>query len=113
MLFTADKPPHLPWRDPVLMFEDSSRPYRHCDLIFGNADFSANQVLGLANPRFGVHVDAGVAKSARGKDRNRNKIREPPVAREQIGTEGHLGGIELLIAEHAPEGLLHAQRQIG
>jgi hypothetical protein len=53
-----------------------------------------------------------MAEGAGGKNRYRDEPRRSTVPSHEVGAQREFGRVEFLIAQHAPEGLLDAERQI-
>jgi hypothetical protein len=66
----------------------------------------------LGDVRLEIHVDRRVAELARGEHRNGNDPVLSAGFGDGPGGQGHLGGVELEVPQHPPEGFLRRQRQI-
>src|ERR671936_879024 len=81
-------------------------------LVVGDADALAFQLAWLAQRRIGAYVERVLAKNARRKDRNGDEARIALGAQDGVGGERHLGDVELLVVQHAPERFARPQREV-
>ncbi len=94
---------------PELVGEQGSRPDVGGQLVLGDADPLALQVLGPGDAAVGADVDGGVAESPRGEHRNAD-VRAVAARRSQRkGRQRQLADVERLLAEGAEEDLLRLQ----
>ena len=89
----------------VMVGEDTADPDRRRHLVFRITDALADQVFRFVDAGGGVDVDAGVAKEAAWKNRNRDKRTVRFEQRDGVGGQRHFRRLELLVAQHAEEGL--------
>ena len=112
-LFPTREPVHFLELHAVLVLQDATLPDGRGHLVLGDADPLACKVAGFLDAGAGMDVDPGMPEGAGGEHGNRHEPRGSLVLRHQVGPHGHLGGVEILVAQHAPEGFLHAERQVG
>src|SRR4029453_15942015 len=113
LLLPAVAPMDLVGPHAVFVLHHAAHPDHRRDLIFGQADALAAQVLRGADASTGADVDAGVAEDARYESRDADIGRGAPRDRAQIARERQLRDIELVELEGAVEDLLRIERQIG
>jgi hypothetical protein len=80
-------------------------PDRRCHLVLGNADALVLQVFGPVDPGVDMDVDRRVAELARREDRDGDEREVAARPAGHVAAERHLGHVELLVHQHAPEDL--------
>src|SRR5439155_548428 len=76
------------------------------------ANALAFQVSCFTDRRVGAQVDRVLAEDARREYRDGDEARIALGAQDAVGGKRHLGGVELLVVEHAPEGLARPQCKV-
>jgi hypothetical protein len=99
-------------RDAVALGQDPADPDVCGELILGDADDLAGQILRALDAAAGVHEDAGVTERARREDGDRDEPRLVRQQRDRVRRERHLRHVELAVAQHPVEGLLDRERQV-
>ena len=99
-------------RHAMVVCQDAANPHAGGQLILGRSHSPAGEILRSAYSAGGVHIDGGVSEHARGKDRDRDERWIGREERHYVRGEGHLGGVELPMPQHAEERLLDRQVQI-
>jgi hypothetical protein len=100
-------------RDAVMLGEDAANPHAGRELIFGVPDDLAPEVFGLSDPAGPVNEHTAVSECSRREDRDCDHRRIGIEERGRVSGKRHLGDLELAIAKHAEERLLHGQSEIG
>src|SRR5581483_3285660 len=106
MLLAAGQPVQVGRAHPVIVLQDAAQPDRRRHLVLGDADALALQVLRALDAGRHVDVRGRVPKGARGEDRNGDEGEVAARPAGHVAAERHLGHVELLVDEHAPEDLL-------
>ena len=92
-----------------------SMPRTHTDAVMVYSGTPTRRPLrssGLLDPRSRVHEDAAVPEHAGREHRDGDERLMPPGCVHVVRAHGHLGGVELVKMEHAPENLLDRQRHV-
>ena len=96
----------------VFVLQHAAHPDHRGDLVLGQADALAAQVVRLADAGIGAHIDAGVAEQPRHERRDADIVRRAGRHGADIARERQLGDLELLEAEGAKEDFLRIERQV-
>ncbi|MPM41603.1 hypothetical protein SDC9_88258 [bioreactor metagenome] len=105
----AAHPGHVGRSDAVVLFQNRAHPDVGRQLVFGQTDLAAAQILGLLNA-VGAAIDRGVAEGARQEDGNAD-IREVALRGLQRGAgQREFADVEFLAAERAKEDFFGRQR---
>ena len=102
IVHAALQPDHVLGADAIFVRQKAARPNRRGDLVFGDADFLAFEVLGSRDAAVGANVDARAAEGARQKHRYPDigaDAAQPLAARgaDDIARQADLGDVEILV----------------
>jgi hypothetical protein len=95
--------------DAVLVGQEPAHPDVGGELILRQADPAAPQILGRSDAGVRAHIDGSVAEFLGHEDRDCRVGRFAAAHLQHIGTEGHLGHVELAPEHPAQENLLRRQ----
>jgi len=99
--------------DAVFVLQDAAHPYDGGDLVFRKADGLADEVPRRLDAAVGADIDAGMAEDARDESGYADVRGFAGIGDSQIGAEGELADVELLVAEGAEKHLLGLERDVG
>ncbi len=109
LLLAALHPPDVRRVDAVVVEQDGPGPDIGGELVLGDADPAALQVLGAFDPLVGADVDGGVAEGPRREHRHAHIGAVARGGPEHEGGQGQFADVEGLLAEGAEEHLLRLQ----
>ena len=113
LLLPAVAPMDFGRLDAVFVLHQAAHPHHRGDLIFGQADALAAQVLRLADAGVLADIDAGMPENARHESGDADIGRGAGRHRAQIARKRQLRDVEFLEFEGAVENLFGIERQIG
>nr|WP_292038977.1 hypothetical protein [Massilia sp. UBA6681] len=105
----AAHPGHVGRQDAVVVLQDRAHPDVGGELVLGQADAAAAQVLGALDA-VGAHVDRGVAEGARQEHRHADVGQGAGGGLDGGAGERQLADVEFLGAEGAEEDLFRRER---
>src|SRR5262249_38114524 len=109
----ADNPRHVLRTHLVLVLQEAARPDCGRHLVVTDADAPAFELARLAERRAGAHVERVLAEDARGEHGDGDEALVAFRTQDGVGGERHFRDVELLVVQHAPEGLAGPQREVG
>ena len=112
LLLAAVAPVDLGRLHAVFVLQHAAHPDHRRDLVFGQADALAAQVLRLVDAGVGAHIDAGMPEQPRHEGRDADVLRRARRHGADVARERHLGDVEFLELEQPVEDLLRVERQV-
>ena len=112
LLLAAVAPMDLVGLHAVFVLQHAAHPDHGRDLVFGQADALAAQVLRLVDAGVGAHIDAGMPEQPRHERRDADVLRRARGDRADVARERHLRDVEFLELEQPVEDLLRIERQV-
>src|SRR5437764_3581153 len=94
LLLAAVAPMDLVWRYAVFMLQHAAHPHHGRDLVLGQTDPLAAQILRLADAAISTNIDTRMAENSRNESRNADIGRCAGRHRAQIARKRQFGDVE-------------------